>query len=129
VRNVFVAPIRHGSGESHRLNGCAPGIHIRDLLLQIDDPVGKRSLEARLRLDVKTFFCRAIFYLEAWRPFGEDRKRGLLEKMCLNMDGGRIGYTVTCDRSLLSWIVWANESKRIVTIVELRLSSQVSRKT
>ena len=86
VRDFLVSPMRHGSGEGHRLYSGALRIHIRDPLLQIDGAVGKRALEAGIRLDIETLVRRAILHTKARPIFGDHVQIGLREKMRVNID-------------------------------------------
>src|ERR1700730_4210262 len=92
VRDLFISPMRHGAGERHGLHGGSLGVHVCGALLQVDDTIGQRSLETHFRLDIKAFFSRAIFDVEARSLSREHIKIRLRKKMCVNIDCADTAY-------------------------------------
>ncbi len=96
VRHFFIAPVRHRSGERHRLYGRSLRVHVRNALPHIDHPIGKRALKTRLCLNVKSLFRCAIFHVKSRPLFGQHIQIFLREKVSVNV------YRTTAARSM-SW--------------------------
>jgi hypothetical protein len=71
-----------GAGERHGLYHGPMCVHVRDTLLQVHDAVRQGSLETHFRLDIKPFFSRPIFDVEARPVFREDVK---IRKKCVGI--------------------------------------------
>src|ERR1700730_1844569 len=84
--------MRHWAGERHDMHRRPLCVHVRDTFLQVHDTVGQGSLETHFRLDIKPFFSRAIFDVEARTLCREHIKIRLREKMCVDIDGADTAY-------------------------------------